>query len=289
MSKSQEVQAGTSKSQDVKEMFVFTFRFIYNECTFRESSGDDDDEFIFKKLLKKEQFKLQDPFRIEIENSIKYLGALKGLTDALQKMCISGTSYHFDEKRQVPYSGWRYLTGYLRKIEFASKNQPDAKGLIEACDELGWAEEKKFAQIRNPDERSNIYLAVGDQREKMEELNKAIALSVKICNRRRKKVEKSQIMKDLKDQCPKYKAAVLQLDDECRDMENYKSNIRMNRPIHHTHIKKCLVMCQELSVKKNDILKNAVAKREKRTGTREERKIGASQKSFIRRLKKKST
>ncbi|CAI2333829.1 unnamed protein product [Caenorhabditis sp. 36 PRJEB53466] len=231
------------------------------EARNKEIDSSEEEEGYLQKLLKKEQFKLQDEFRLDVEGTIKYLQALNKLTDSLQKVVVSGTSYHFDEKRQVPYSGWRYLTGYLKKVDWIGKNKTEAENFISACDLLGFAEEKKIAVIRNPDERSNIFMAGGPYRQKMEQLNAAMGESIKRCNRRRKKVEKAAVMKDLKDQGPKYVAAVKQLDTECREMENYTINVSNHREYHHLHIRKSLGVIEELSEEKTTVLKDKLKKK----------------------------
>ncbi|CAA88481.1 uncharacterized protein CELE_ZK673.6 [Caenorhabditis elegans] len=259
-----------------------------------ESSEIEDANFVGK-ILNKDQFNLNEQFSSDIEWIIKYLDVMQGVTVGLEKMCISGTSYHFSDKTEVPNSGWRYMPAYLKKVEFIKKNEAEANMIAELCEKMGHKEEQHFYDIKNVDHDSNIYTTTVFYCDKIKKMYSDVEKTVKTCNRRRKKVEKTQILPDLRDQCTKYHKAVHTLDEQCRELDNLKEYVRAGRHFHNRHFKQGLVVISALTAVRSGVIKEWMTRDSKRqqkkgkttTVARSTNKKNKSMMGTVKDLKKK--
>ncbi|CAL2032897.1 unnamed protein product [Caenorhabditis brenneri] len=132
------------------------------------------------------------------------------------------------------------MTHYLRKVTFVKNNQSEADSLVKLCDRIGLAEERQFYDIYHVEHDSNIYYSATKHRTEIDQHKNSAETLVKICLRRRRKVVKSAIMKDLQAQGIKYQKAMIALDQECRMLSNLQNFVKENRSFHIQHFKQVL-------------------------------------------------
>lgn len=226
----------------------------------QESSEEEDTNFVGR-ILNRDQFKLHEDFRGEVDWIIKYLASMRGVTDAIQTMCLSGKSWHIDAKSEVPNSGWRYMPDYLKKVDYTKSNSTEAESLRCLFDKLGRAEEDRYYDFFHVESDSNVVVTSRARRDELEKAYRSVDILIKTCDRRRKKVEKALIVKDLRDQCSKYHKAVNQLDVQLLLLSNLQTFVKENREFHFAHFQQGLLVIHQATVARGDAVKEFTKKR----------------------------
>ncbi|ULU00475.1 hypothetical protein L3Y34_001148 [Caenorhabditis briggsae] len=240
-----------------------------NQASNNQESSEEEDTTFVGKILGRDQYKINDDFRLKIDSMVKYLSAMRGVTDGIQSMCLSGKSWHFDVKSEVPNSGWRYMPNYLKKVEYTKKNAAEADGLRRLLDNLGRQEEERYYNFYQVEHDSNVVITSHQRRDEVEKTYRAVEVLVQTCNRRRKKVEKALIVKDLREQCTKYHKSVNQLDVQLLRLSNLFGFVKASLLFHFGHFQQGMVVLHQEAVARSDAVKEYTKKRQQEKAARE--------------------
>ncbi|KAF1765721.1 hypothetical protein GCK72_005674 [Caenorhabditis remanei] len=227
-----------------------------------QDSSEEEDENFVEKILIKDQFKLNDSFREEVDSVIKYMYVMRTLTDRFLDMCISDQSWHFDDNTNIKTSGWRYMQCFMKYVPFIEDNKSEAASLNRLHDKLGRIEEERYYDFLYVDHDSSVFRTSRDLLKDIETVYNSVEILLMRCNRRRRKLEKAAIVTDLKHHCEKYRLTVRDLDNELIRLSNLQKFVKDNGPFHGEHFQQGLLIIQQITTLRSDMIIEQMRKRE---------------------------
>ncbi|CAD6192503.1 unnamed protein product [Caenorhabditis auriculariae] len=240
-----------------------------NESSEEEDStgGASPDRSIMTKIKsisgKKKEMTFKSCFAEENKSMTTYLGLLRNVCDDV--FLIVKVGRVVPKEREPPsvdapmpmVNSWQMVRQCLTAFkvglcgDFVAESTKRIDVMCEMTADLVNVENKMLEKLKQANDPASVYNSVLSERVKLAQIEQNLGIYLRTTNYRRKKVQRAQIIYDLRDQGRKYKAAIEKLDHECYEMSkftgylasqvdnHYSSLIGVHLPIlHEVHIQR---------------------------------------------------